>query len=168
MWSLAIFKDMEDIVDLINEFARNKTTKLCFYIRSISPVKNIHFKINFQETTVVTFDTPRIGQVLDNLLTNAIKFSPVGGTIEITMESGKGCVRVTVTDEGPSIKNEDLDNLFQPFNKFGSDPTKKGTGLGLAIAKKMVKLHGGALTFKPSKNQGASFSFELPENSPFL
>ena len=130
--------------------------------------KNIHFKINFQETTVVTFDTPRIGQVLDNLLTNAIKFSPVGGTIEITMESGKGCVRVTVTDEGPSIKNEDLDDLFQPFNKFGSDPTKKGTGLGLAIAKKMVKLHGGALTFKPSKNQGASFSFELPENSPFL
>ena len=130
--------------------------------------KNIHFKINFQETTVVTFDTPRIRQVLDNLLTNAIKFSPVGGTIEITMESGKGCVRVTVTDEGPSIKNEDLDDLFQPFNKFGSDPTKKGTGLGLAIAKKMVKLHGGALTFKPSKNQGASFSFELPENSPFL
>ena len=130
--------------------------------------KNIHFKINFQETTVVTFDTPRIGQVLDNLLTNAIKFSPVGGTIEITMESGKGCVRVTVTDEGPSIKNEDLDDLFQPFNKFGSDPTKKGTGLGLAIAKKMVKLHGGALTFKPSKNQGASFSFELPENSPFV
>ena len=84
------------------------------------------------------------------------------------MESGKGCVRVTVTDEGPSIKNEDLDDLFQPFNKFGSDSTQKGTGLGLAIAKKMVKLHGGGLTFKPSKNHGASFSFELPENSPFL
>jgi hypothetical protein len=84
------------------------------------------------------------------------------------MESGEGCVRVTVTDEGLSIKNEDLDNLFQPFNKFGSDSTEKGTGLGLAIAKKMIELHGGALTFKSSKNQGASFSFELPENSPFL
>jgi len=130
--------------------------------------KNIHFNIIFQETTVVSFDTPRIGQVLDNLLTNAIKFSPVNSTIEITMESGEGCVRVTVTDEGLSIKNEDLDNLFQPFNKFGSDSTEKGTGLGLAIAKKMIELHGGALTFKSSKNQGASFSFELPENSPFL
>ena len=129
--------------------------------------KNIHFNLSFQETTGVSFDTPRIGQVLDNLLTNAIKFSPVGSTIGITMESGDGFVRVTVTDEGPSIKNEDLDDLFQPFNKIGSDSTEKGTGLGLAIAKKMVALHGGTLTFKSSKNQGASFSFELPENSSF-
>ena len=129
--------------------------------------KNIHFNISFQQTTAILFDTPRIGQVLDNLLTNAIKFSPVGSTIGITMESGDGFVRVTVTDEGPSIKNEDLDDLFQPFNKIGSDSTEKGTGLGLAIAKKMVALHGGTLTFKSSKNQGASFSFELPENSSF-
>ena len=129
--------------------------------------KNIHFNISFQQTTAISFDTPRIGQVLDNLLTNAIKFSPVGSTIGITMESGDGFVRVTVTDEGPSIKNEDLDDLFQPFNKIGSDSTEKGTGLGLAIAKKMVALHGGTLTFKSSKNQGASFSFELPENSSF-
>ena len=129
--------------------------------------KNIHFNISFQQTTAISFDTPRIGQVLDNLLTNAIKFSPVGSTIGITLESGDGFVRVTVTDEGPSIKNENLDDLFQPFNKIGSDSTKKGTGLGLAIAKKMVALHGGTLTFKSSKNQGASFSFELPENSSF-
>jgi len=129
--------------------------------------KNIHFNISFQQTTAISFDTPRIGQVLDNLLTNAIKFSPVGSTIGITLESGDGFVRVTVTDEGPSIKNEDLDQLFQPFNKIGSDSTEKGTGLGLAIAKKMVALHGGTLTFKSSKNQGASFSFELPENSSF-
>ena len=129
--------------------------------------KNIHFNISFQQTTAISFDTPRIGQVLDNLLTNAIKFSPVGSTIGITMESGDGFVRVTVTDEGPSIKNENLDDLFQPFNKIGSDSTEKGTGLGLAIAKKMVALHGGTLTFKSSKNQGASFSFELPENSSF-
>jgi signal transduction histidine kinase len=97
-------------------------------------------------------------------LTNAIKFSPVGGTIEITMESGKGCVRVTVTDEGPGIKSEDIDDLFKPFKKFNSDSTEKGTGLGLAIAKKMIELHNGTLTFKPSKNQGASFSFKLPAN----
>ena len=128
--------------------------------------KNIHFKINCQETSVVLFDTPRIEQVLDNLLTNAIKFSPVGGVIEIIMESGKGYIRVTITDEGPGIKSENLDNLFKPFKKIESDLTKceKGTGLGLAIAKKMIELHNGTLTFKPSKNQGASFSFKLPAN----
>lgn len=128
--------------------------------------KNIHFKINCQETSVVLFDTPRIEQVLDNLLTNAIKFSPVGGVIEIIMESGKGYIRVTITDEGPGIKSENLDDLFKPFKKIDSDSTKdeKGTGLGLAIAKKMIELHNGTLTFKPSKNQGASFSFKLPAN----
>ena len=128
--------------------------------------KNIHFKINCQETSVVLFDTPRIEQVLDNLLTNAIKFSPVGGVIEIIMESGKGYIRVTITDEGPGIKSKNLDDLFKPFKKIESDSTKdeKGTGLGLAIAKKMIELHNGTLTFKPSKNQGASFSFKLPAN----
>ena len=114
----------------------------------------------------VLFDTPRIEQVLDNLLTNAIKFSPVGGVIEIIMESGKGYIRVTITDEGPGIKSENLDDLFKPFKKIDSDSTKdkKGTGLGLAISKKMIELHNGTLTFKPSKNQGASFSFKLPAN----
>jgi len=128
--------------------------------------KDIHFNIIFQETLVVLFDTPRIGQVLDNLLTNAIKFSPVGGVIEIIMESGKGYICVTITDEGPGIKSENLDDLFKPFKKIESDSTKdeKGTGLGLAIAKKMIELHNGTLTFKPSKNQGASFSFKLPAN----
>ena len=132
--------------------------------------KNIHFKINCQETSVVLFDTPRIEQVLDNLLTNAIKFSPVGGVIEIIMESGKGYISVTITDEGPGIKSENLDDLFKPFKKIdsGSTKDKKGTGLGLAIAKKMIELHKGTLIFKPSKNQGASFSFKLPENPSSL
>ena len=126
--------------------------------------KNIHFKINCQGTSVVLFDPPRIEQVLDNLLTNAIKFSPVGGVIEIIMESGKGNVCVTITDEGPGIRSEDIDDLFKPFKKFNSDSTEKGkgTGLGLAIAKKMIELHNGTLKFKPSKKQGASFIFELP------
>jgi signal transduction histidine kinase len=130
--------------------------------------KNIHLEINYQETTVVSFDTPRIGQVLDNLLTNAIKFSPVGGIIQIVVESDKAHIRVTITDEGPGIRSEDIDDLFKPFKKFNSDSTEKGkgTGLGLAIAKKMIELHNGTLTFKPSKNQGASFIFELPAN-PF-
>jgi signal transduction histidine kinase len=130
--------------------------------------KKIRFKVNSQETTLASFDRPRIGQVLDNLLTNAIKFSPEGGTIEIGIKSVKGNLRVSVTDEGPGIKSEDLEILFQPFKKSDSDSTNKGTGLGLAIAKKMIELHGGTLTFIPSQNQGASLSFELPENSPPL
>ncbi|MBT6661586.1 MAG: sensor histidine kinase, partial [Nitrospina sp.] len=83
-------------------------------------------------------------------------------------EPAKESIRITVTDEGPGIKNEDLENLFQPFKKSNSDSINKGTGLGLTIAKKMIELHGGTLTFIPSQNQGASLSFELPKNSPSL
>ena len=128
--------------------------------------KKIKLKVNCQNVATVLFDSPRIGQVLDNLLTNAIKFSPIGGVIKITSESGNGCVRVSVMDEGPGIKDKELKNLFQPFKKLSSNPTgeEKGTGLGLAIAKKMVELHHGVLTLRPSKDHGADFSFELPIN----
>ena len=126
--------------------------------------KNINFDIKYQNLKLILFDTPRIGQVIDNLLTNAIKFSPIGGTIQIIVESVSEHLRVTITDQGSSIRSEDLDDLFKPFKKLdsGSTENKKGTGLGLAIAKKMIELHNGTLTFRPSKSQGASFCFELP------
>jgi len=128
--------------------------------------KNIKFKIKCHGTRIVSFDPPRIGQVLDNLLTNAIKFSPVDGIIEIIMESGNKHIKVTISDEGSGIRSEDLDDLFKPFKKFDTNLTEneKGTGLGLAIAKKMIELHNGSLTLTPSKKQGASFTFELPVN----
>ena len=122
----------------------------------------------YQELPEALFDAPRIGQVLDNLLTNAIKFSPIGGLIEVSAETGNGCVRVSIVDEGPGIKSEELEKLFKPFKKLSSKPTggEQGTGLGLAIAKKMIELHHGVLKLKTSKNHGANFSFELPTNSP--
>jgi len=142
--------------DLINERIR--------LITHLALEKNIKFKIKCHDTRMVSFDAPRIGQVLDNLLTNAIKFSPVNGVIEIIMEPGNNYIKVTISDEGSGIKSEDLDNIFKPFKKFNTNlkENEKGTGLGLAIAKKMIELHNGRLTLTPSKKQGASFTFELP------
>ena len=130
--------------------------------------KQIKLKMYYQELPEILIDAPRIGQVLDNLLTNAIKFSPIGGLIELSAETGNGCVRVSVKDEGPGIKSEELEKLFKPFKKLSSKPTggEQGTGLGLAIAKKMIELHHGVLKFKPSNSQGAIFCFELPLNPP--
>jgi len=126
--------------------------------------KEIKLKVSHQELPVVFFDAPRIGQVLDNLLTNAIKFSPIGGVIEVSVEANNECVRVSVKDEGPGIKNEDLEKLFKPFKKLSSRPTagEQGAGLGLTIAKKMIELHHGILNFKPANDHGANFTFELP------
>jgi signal transduction histidine kinase len=129
--------------------------------------KKITLKMNCQNESVAIFDKPRIGQVLDNLLTNAIKFSPIGGSIEINLQTDNGYKLVSVKDQGPGIKNEELGNLFQPFKKLSSNPTgqEKGTGLGLAIAKKMIELHNGILILESKEGDGAKFIFKLPINN---
>jgi signal transduction histidine kinase len=128
--------------------------------------KEIELKVTTQDTSELLFDEARIGQVLDNLLTNAIKFSPAGSVIDISSTTYNGCIRVSVKDEGPGIKNEESQKLFQPFEKLSSKATggETGTGLGLAIAKKMIELHQGVLKVESSPGRGAKFSFELPIN----
>ncbi len=130
--------------------------------------KGIELKVNTQDIPDMRFDGPRIGQVLDNFLTNAIKFSPAGSVIEISSDTRNGRARVSVKDQGPGIKSEELEKLFQPFEKLSSKPTggETGTGLGLAIAKKMIELHHGDLKVESSPGQGATFIFELPHNPP--
>jgi signal transduction histidine kinase len=137
------------------------------YIEMYTPLafeKKITLNMNCQNESVAIFDKPRIGQVLDNLLTNAIKFSPIGGSIEINLNTENGYKLVSVKDQGPGIKNEDLGNLFQPFKKLSSNPTgqEKGTGLGLAIAKKIIELHNGVLILESKEGDGAKFIFKLP------
>jgi signal transduction histidine kinase len=137
------------------------------YIEMYTPLafeKKITLNMNCQNESVAIFDKPRIGQVLDNLLTNAIKFSPIGGSIEINLKTENGYKLVSVKDQGPGIKNEELGNLFQPFKKLSSNPTgqEKGTGLGLAIAKKMIELHNGVLILESKEGDGAKFIFKLP------
>jgi two-component system sensor histidine kinase/response regulator len=97
-------------------------------------------------------------------LTNAIKFSPIGGLIEINLETKNGYNSVSVKDQGPGIKNEELESLFKPFKKLSTNPTgqEKGTGLGLAIAKKMIELHNGTLILESKDGNGANFIFKLP------
>ena len=137
------------------------------YIQIYTPLafeKNITLKMYCQNEAIAIFDKPRIGQVLDNLLTNAIKFSPIGGLIEINLETRDEYNLVSVKDQGPGIKNEELGNLFKPFKKLSSNPTgqEKGTGLGLAIAKKMIELHNGVLLLESKNGYGAKFIFKLP------
>ena len=137
------------------------------YIQTYTPLafeKNITLKMHCQNEAIAIFDKPRIGQVLDNLLTNAIKFSPIGGLIEINLETKNGYNSVSVKDQGPGIKNEELESLFKPFKKLSTNPTgqEKGTGLGLAIAKKMIELHNGTLILQSKDGSGANFIFKLP------
>ena len=112
----------------------------------------------------VMIDGVRIAQVLTNLMSNAIKFSPPGGRIEVTAEPWNGVVRVGVRDQGEGITPQDLPKLFRKFSQIDSSATRKagGTGLGLVICKGIVEQHGGQIAVDSTPGQGSTFYFTLP------
>lgn len=109
-------------------------------------------------------DARRIRQVLNNLLENAIKYSPAGGQITVAAEVEDDHLTVGVADSGPGIPPPYLDKIFQRFYQLDSATTRKtgGSGLGLSISKGIVEAHGGRIWAESSKGQGSVFRFTLP------
>ncbi len=109
-------------------------------------------------------DKDRIIQVLTNLVSNAIKFSPAGGQIKIVLQADKQLIKFSVVDQGPGIPNDKFDRLFRPFQQLDSSDTraKGGTGLGLTISKAIVEEHGGKIGVDTTPGSGSTFWFELP------
>ncbi|MEN9661781.1 MAG: hypothetical protein RL324_730 [Verrucomicrobiota bacterium] len=110
----------------------------------------------------VAVDVARIRHVFMNLLTNAAKYSPPGGTITLAAgEAPLGFVRFTVVDEGPGVPEESIPYVFDRFYRVPGQ-TKPGTGLGLAIARDILVAHGGSITCRHREGAGAEFQFLLP------
>ena len=110
-------------------------------------------------------DPDRIQQVIWNLLANAIKFTPSGGRIGVSIEHGDSDVAVLVSDTGAGISAEFLPRLFERFSQADSSSTRKygGLGLGLSISKSLVELHGGHISATSGgEGQGATFTVRLP------
>src|SRR5579872_1320593 len=109
-------------------------------------------------------DPYRLVQVLNNLISNAVKFSPFGAKILVRAVAKDGYVRFSVTDHGRGIPADKLDTLFQRFQQVDASDRrdKGGTGLGLAISKSIVEQHGGRIWVESVEGQGSTFSFELP------
>ncbi|MDX9732469.1 MAG: HAMP domain-containing sensor histidine kinase, partial [Bdellovibrionales bacterium] len=117
-------------------------------------------------TVEVSIDRDRLQQVLTNLVSNAIKFSPRGTAVRVTLSRAKtGELVVSVTDSGPGIKPEDRELIFEKFRQGAtvSNPLVKGTGLGLAIAKALVAEHGGSIGVESTMGVGSTFWFSLPQ-----
>ena len=110
-------------------------------------------------------DPGRLQQVIWNLLTNAVKFTPPGGRIDVVLERVNSHVEVSVEDSGIGIKPEFLAFVFDRFSQADSSTTRRhgGLGLGLSIVKHLVELHGGSVRVKsPGEGQGATFIVALP------
>ncbi|MEO5737574.1 MAG: PAS domain S-box protein, partial [Variovorax sp.] len=117
------------------------------------------------EPLQVRIDGDRIMQVLTNLLSNAMKFSPPQATVDVTLLRVPAGVRVEVTDHGPGIPEEFRERIFQKFSQADSSDTRQkgGTGLGLNISRALVEKMDGHIGFDSQAGQGTTFYFELPE-----
>ncbi|MBK9143378.1 MAG: CHASE3 domain-containing protein [Candidatus Melainabacteria bacterium] len=109
-------------------------------------------------------DRDRVVQVLTNLVSNAVKFSPEGGSVTLSSEERDGMVRFSVADEGSGISEQDQRKLFRKFQQVnsGDDRPKGGTGLGLSICKALVEQHGGRIGLDSAAGRGTTFWFEMP------
>jgi signal transduction histidine kinase len=117
-----------------------------------------------EQLPVVWADSRRIGQVLTNLMSNALKFTDAGGTIEVSAWQCQGSVVVSVRDSGVGIAAEEQKDIFQMYSQLSSSEKspRRGSGIGLAVCKKIIEAHGGRIWFESGRGQGSSFYFSLP------
>lgn len=145
-----------------------KTLLLCSVenFEIMAQEKNIHLSLSVPDVKVCA-DTSRMEQVLNNLISNAIKYTPPEGAVHITAEAEDKTVTVRVIDSGLGIPKEDLQNLFEKFYRVNKDDhlAPEGTGLGLAIVKAIVEKHRGKIWAENNPEGGSIFSFTLPRNS---
>jgi PAS domain S-box-containing protein len=146
---------IHDSIDLVGPLADDHNISITYPIDMVCTDIQVHA------------DALRLKQVLLNLLSNAIKYNRKGGSVTVRCYEVKaGRVRISVTDTGSGIPQEDLPSLFQPFNRlYLNTYAREGTGIGLAISKQLVELMGGAIGVDSDPGKGSTFWIEL-EQSP--
>ncbi len=108
-------------------------------------------------------DERKLKQILLNLLSNALKFTPAGGQIDVRALVHNGGAEISVADTGEGIAPKDQEAVFEEFRQVGTAAKKvEGTGLGLAISRKFIELHGGRIWVKSQVGMGSTFAFTLP------
>ncbi|WLR41861.1 cell wall metabolism sensor histidine kinase WalK [Bacillus carboniphilus] len=150
-------KDYINFTDFINKiidrFEMSKKTDIIF--RRMIP----------KEIVYVDIDTDKITQVIDNIISNAMKYSPEGGQVTFKMNVDAESIVVSIRDQGVGIPKENLDKIFERFYRVDKARSRKlgGTGLGLAIAKEMIQAHGGDIWAESEEGIGTTIHFSLPK-----
>jgi signal transduction histidine kinase len=128
-----------------------------------SSIKNLRFVLELDENLTETWgDVTQLENVVRNLIDNAIKYTPAGGTIRVTSQMESKHVCLSVEDTGIGISAEDLPSLFSEFRRLENTADVEGTGLGLFIVKTVVEAHGGTVAVKSQQGVGTTFTIRLP------
>lgn len=145
----------------LNEIARGLSESNREYARS----KRIDLDLDLEKGLPrISADPARIRQVVQNLIENAVKFSPQGSDVVVSTRQKDGQIVFAVKDSGPGLTDDDLENVFQKYARLSSKPTgeEKSSGLGLAICKQLIEIHGGEIGVRNNPDKGATFWFRLP------
>jgi signal transduction histidine kinase len=140
------------------------------HVRPLADRRKLQLELEVEEgLPALLTDVGKLRQVLFNLMSNAIKFTPEGGRVWLrALRHGEAHVRISVQDTGPGIAAEHQEVIFEKFRQIDQSPTREhhGTGLGLAIAKELVYLLGGEIGIESQLGQGATFWVRLPTSAP--
>jgi signal transduction histidine kinase len=146
-----------DLAQLINEQAK--------VFRPQAEVKHLTINTTAPPKYVMKFDHVRVGQVLGNLISNAIKYTDAGQIeLNLNVKEEEKMAVISIKDSGIGVSREDLGDLFSKFKQLkGSDHARKGTGLGLVVSRGIVEAHGGKIWAESAgENLGSTFYFSLP------
>jgi signal transduction histidine kinase len=130
----------------------------------LANAKNQKLYLDIVDNVTIRGDESRMAEIIDNLINNAIKYSPVGSEIRVCLRSLDGKAVFEVIDQGPGFTVEDQQGLFKPFTRLTARPTggENSTGVGLSIVKLLVEAHGGKVKAENNKGKGARFVIEIP------
>lgn len=144
------------------------TERVAFF-RPQARQKGIHILVHFNgHLQNVLLDPDRVAQILNNLISNSVKFTPVGGTITVSAKRDNGKVKVAISDTGIGIPKEKQRELFRQFSQVSTMNAHNGTGLGLYIVKGIVEAHHGSVSLESEVDKGTTVSFTIPISSHLM
>jgi signal transduction histidine kinase len=132
--------------------------------QDVADEKGVHLLTHLAVGATVRADRIRLGQVVANLVDNAIKYTPVGGTVEVCTTREPPSISLVVKDSGMGISAEDLPRIWQRFYRADRSRSEQGLGLGLSLVKAIVEAHGGRVEAQSELGSGSTFTVRLPES----
>ena len=152
-----VSRDKVDIAALIGN--------ACELFEPLAEEKNVALRYHAPEKTTVSGDARMLQRMLANILDNAVKYTPSGGRVEVSLaENEKNELIIAIRDTGIGISETDLPHVFERFYRCDRSRSQPGTGLGLSLARAIARAHGGNITVTSALDQGSTFTITLPKN----